>query len=52
MVSTEVLGTNVDVDIVLVQEVHGQLLDLLGPGRGPHENLVDAYKNKTIKIQA
>ena len=41
MVGGQVLGADVDVDVALagVQEVSGQLLHLLGPGGGPHEDL-------------
>lgn len=48
MVSAQVLGSDVDMNVILVQEVMGKLFNLLGPGSGPHENLSvrsDLFKN-------
>lgn len=48
MVSAKVLGSDVDMNVILMEEVVGQLFDLLGPGSGPHENLSvrsDLFKN-------
>jgi len=38
VVSGKVHGTNVDLNVV-IQEIRGQLADLLGPGSGPHASL-------------
>lgn len=39
MVSAEILRSNINVNIILVQEIMRQLSNLLGPGCTPHENL-------------
>ena len=39
VISREVHGADVNVDVVVVEELLGQLLDLFGPGSRPHHHL-------------
>ena len=48
MVSREVHGADVNVNVAVVQELLGELLNFLGPGSGPHHHLPvrsDLFKN-------
>ena len=48
MVGGKIKGANVDLDVILVEEVVGQLLHLLRPGSTPHENLKIAFSTKLV----